>query len=155
MNKGKFKRFNYDFNFKLNGDIICKRNFDIRGFDVARSDHDKFSDMYLIRDMLDEIMGSNGLITNYLKTKTIKEMWQTYNPFVKQELEDIPERTDFETDNYFDFEITYKNRPIIQERINGDYYSRTSIDIKDITKEIRTIVDDYLGNRKSYNINYN
>jgi len=107
-----------------------------------------------LKDMLDKIMGTNGLITDYLKNKTISEMWEMYNPYVKQEVENIPERTDFEKNNYFDFEITYKGRPIIQQRMNGDYYSRVSIDIKDITKEIRSIIDEYLGNRR-YNINYN
>jgi hypothetical protein len=81
----KNEELKYQFVLYINENIICQRYFNIYDFN-----EDSLNSIE-IKDLMDAITGINngkyssqGIIPRHLKQKSIKYLWDTYNPYFLQ-----------------------------------------------------------------------
>jgi hypothetical protein len=154
--KTYFEESDFEFLLTINGNIICKRYFDVHQYDKdflafltsnktftteeqsVYLDHTK----YLI-DALTGInvgpMGSMGIIPRFLKRKTEEHLWSTYNPYFEQTPADFDRRNIYDNEDFIGFKLRYKNRDIVESQFSGNYFPtkvRYEINIKDIIPTI-------------------
>lgn len=142
----KFDELPYEFVLYINNKIICQRFFNIKGLDENETHFPN------IKELADALCGINngdfglpGIIPSYLKNKTYEYLWDNYNPHVIQNQEDIKVQT--EKNDYFQFEIKVKKRPIMKTGFSATYYPprvRYAVDIKEIIPNIISEIKYYL-----------
>ena len=124
---------NWEFSLYINNHIIVQRYFKVPNYNknVIKSAD--------VKDVGDYCV---DIITSDLKSKSIDYMWERYNPYIKQTIEDIPHR--IKKDDVIDFEIKVKGYIAYKRRIDASVYQpyvKYAMDIKplirDIIEEIR------------------
>ena len=142
----------FEFILYINDKIICQRYFNVRDYnpDVIRS--------YEMKELLENIAGASfgsnslGIIPNHLKNKTVNYLWENFNPYVKQEQEEIKQNSD-KVDNY-QFEIKVDKVSVGKTQFSGNIFApkvRYSVDIKELIPSIMSEIRHYFSQKK-YNM---
>jgi len=124
-------RENWEFSLYINNHIIVQRFFKVPDYnrDVIKS-----ADIKNVGDYC------TNIITNDLKVKSVDYMWERFNPYIKQEKEDIQHRV--RKNDVIDFEIKIKNRIVYKRRIDGSVYQPYVKYAMDIKPLIRGIIEE-------------
>jgi hypothetical protein len=145
----KIQEERFEFILYINDKIICQRYFNIRDY------NEEIINSYEMKELLDNIAGGSfqthslGLIPNNLKNKTIDYLWDNFNPYVKQEVEDIKQNTD-KVDNY-QFEIKVDKMTVGKAIFSGNMFApkvRYSVDIKELIPAIMSEIRHYFSQKK-------
>lgn len=127
------KEERFEFRLYINGNIICQRFFDIKGYNK------KVNHSYELKELTEYL---TNMIENDLKTKSKRYLWFYFNPHVEQKEEDVPRQDIFEREDVFEFEIRMDGRSVSKRMFYGNYYPpriRYQVDIKEL---VPTIVDE-------------
>lgn len=146
-NKKNSNTTSCEFKFKRNGNIICKWFFTLDG----RVNKNLF-ESYDIKDMMDELMSEGfskpiGIIPNVIKERCSSITWnQSYLKHSDNKVKDdftldLTANRSFICSGYFDGNIFQK-------------YSKSDIDIRDITDEITEVMKSYMV-KKDYVKDFN
>lgn len=138
----------FEFKLTINDHIICQRYFPI-------NNHDK-GEVYDVKGMMDTltgmnnngVMGSLGLIPNFLKQRSVNYLWRNYKPYEVQKPEDIDKRNIFEKEDIIGFELRCDGRLVAKSAFSGNYFPtkvRYDINIKEIIPDIFSEVRDYMS----------
>lgn len=131
----------FEFLLYINGNIICQRYFNIRGYN-----EEALNSMDL-KDTHDECV---SIIQKSLKKKTIEYLWEYFNPYKEQILEDVPRGNIYEKEDVFGFEIRVDKQSVIESKFSGNVYPpkvRYQVDIKELIPQIIKEIRDGLSQR--------
>jgi hypothetical protein len=145
--------------------IICQRYFPIRDYNP------EVLNSIELKELMDEligvnnngVMGSMGVIPNFLKQKSYDFMWSMYNEHYKQTEADIPQYDIWAKEDEFTFEIKVDEKVVADGHFSGNLFPtkvRYHVNIKDIIPEIMGKIREtfsmgkYEQNYESYNLNY-
>jgi hypothetical protein len=120
----------FEFLLYINGNIICQRYFNIRGFneESLNSLELKYTHDYCVE-----------IIKETLKNKTVDYLWEFFNPYKEQTSEEIPRGDIYEKEDVYGFEIRVDKRSVIESKFTGNVYPpkvRYQVDIKEIIPRI-------------------
>ena len=158
--KRKFEQERFEFMFRINGNPICQRYFDIRGFKKESLNSIE------LKEMMDKITGLQvgkfgvlGIIPKFLKTQSVDNVWKYFNPYKPQTQEDIDEnkRNIFEKEDTFSFEFKVDGEIVAVSEFTGNYFQprvRYQVNIKDIIPDIMYEIRDTLS-KNSYTTDFN
>lgn len=124
------KKERFEFILRINGNIICQRYFDIKGY------NDKVLNSIELKELVDDNV---EMIREELKMNSKRYLWNFYNPFEEQSEEDIPDTDIWEKEDIFEFEIRVDQRRVINKMFYGNYYPpriRYQVDIKNLVPDI-------------------
>lgn len=130
----------FEFILRINGNIICQRYFNIRGY------NDKVKDSMNIRWDLGDIVDT---IQSYLKRQTEEFLWLNYNPYTSKN--SVVKEVDKQEEDYFTFEIRVDGKIIIIERFTGmdsPPKVRYSVNIKSLIPLIIAKIQRGMSQRK-------
>lgn len=152
----KYSNLKFEFLLKKNGNIICQRYFNVDNY------NDSILKSIEMKELLDSIAGMNngqfgacGIIPNFLKNKSIDYLWDRYNPYLENYVEN--EHSSKETNNnedVFTFEIRVNRRLVGKSAFSGVYFPasvRYQINIKDIIPDIINEITEYFT-REEYTV---
>lgn len=128
--KFNFEDQRFEFLLYINGNIICQRFFDIYGYNPNIL---KSMDLRWLSQACVEI------IKDDLEDKTRDYLYKYFNPYVKQELEDIQRINIYDKDDTFQFEIRVDKKTVVKELFSGAHFPpkvRYQVDIKSIIPRI-------------------
>ena len=133
----------FEFILRINGNIVCQRYFNIRGYNNTAKDSMD------LRWELNEIVSR---IQSYLRDKSEDFLWANYNPYsTKNSVVREEKKTD---EDYFTFEIRVDGKIIIIERFTAMDFPpkvRYSVNIKSLIPEIISKIQRCLSKRKYLN----
>jgi hypothetical protein len=145
--KREIEKMPYEFILYINNNIVCQRYFNIKGFN--RNSINSVE----IREIIDSCC---NIVKKDLKTKTFEYLYKYFNPYVKQQPEDIDRRHIYENEDFFDLEIKVEDngvrKTIAMERFSGNIYPpkvRYSVDIRELIPKIISCIQEGLS-RKNY-----
>jgi len=150
----------FEFKLTINDHIICQRYFPINNYDMEET--------YDVKGMMDSLMGmhnngmmgSLGLIPNYLKERSVDYLWKHYRAYEKQTPEDINRQDIFENEDIIGFELRCDGRLVGQSAFSGNFFptkvrydinikgkndSRGNVIVKGIIPEIFSEVRGYMS----------
>jgi len=146
----KNEELKYQFVLYINENIICHRYFNIYDFN-----EDSLNSIE-IKDLMDAITGINngkyssqGIIPRHLKQKSIKYLWDTYNPYFLQN-EELNRNGSDKKDN-FQFEIKVDEVSVAKSEFSGNYFQpkiRYAVDVREIIPEIMSEIRQGLSQKK-------
>lgn len=145
VKKGKnWQNSPFEFVFKINGHIICKR-----GFSVDDYNSDVVNSMEL-KELMDTIGGMNngesgslGIIPNHLKKQSEDYMWSKHNPDYYQTKEQLRLSREMQIrKDIFTFEIWKRNHKISSCSFDNRFMLYSIDNQVDITKLIPELVDE-------------
>ena len=116
--KHEIKKERFEFLLYINGNVICQRYFDIKGFN-PKSLYSK--ELFLLTDAI------TNRLKEDLKEKSYKFLWETYNPYKEQSQEELDEKKerrlerDIKEDTYT-FAIQVDGRCVAQSVIPANVY---------------------------------
>jgi hypothetical protein len=145
FNRKPIEEQRFEFLLYINGNIICQRYFNIRGFN---EDSLKSLELKQTHDYCVDVIKEN------LKDKTVDYLWDYYNPYKTQSEEDIPKGDIYEKEDTFGFEIRVDKKPVIESTFTGNVYPpkvRYQVDIKEMIPKIINEIRDGLS-QKNYSI---
>lgn len=119
-----------EFILYINGNIICQRYFNVKGFNK------KSLNSLNLYDCINDVV---GLIEKDLKVKSKDYLWKSFNPFVKQTHDQIVVENIFDNEDIFKLEIKVDDSPVIAKEFTGNFYQqrvRYSVDIRKIIPNI-------------------
>lgn len=134
-------RFEFEFLFKANDNIVCQRFFDIKSkhqrFDFVRT----MDSRYLVRDI-------KRLIEGDMKMKSKKFLWENFDS--SEPNAEVTRRDLFENgDIIYSVELKCGNKFLIgRDMIVGNYYPkeiRKSIDVRPLMPTIIEMVNGFLS----------
>lgn len=124
------KKERFEFLLKINGNIICQRYFDIKGYNK-----EVLNSMEL-KELVDENV---EMIDEELSKRSRRYLWRFYDPFQEQTEEDVPETNIWEKEDNFEFEIRVDGKEVANRIFFGNHYPpriRYQVDIKDLVPTI-------------------
>jgi len=128
-----------EFILYINKNIICQRYFNVKRFNNKSV---KSLDIYYcVNDVVD-------IIEKDLEKKSNDFLWRGYNPYVKQEVDQISKENIYENEDIFDFEIRVDDRVIVAKQFTGNKYQqrvRYSVDIRKIIPSIINRISETLS----------
>jgi|TARA_R110000787_G_scaffold237695_2_gene344027 hypothetical protein len=130
----------FEFILRINGNIICQRYFNIRGY------NNKAKDSMDIRWDLGDIVDT---IQSYLRKQTEEFLWLNYNPYTSKN--SVVKEVDKQEEDYFTFEIRVDGKIIIIERFTGMDFPpkvRYSVNIKSLIPSLISKIQRGLSQRK-------
>jgi len=130
----------FEFILRINGNIICQRYFNIRGYSL------RAKDSMDLRWDLGEIVST---IQTYLRGKTEDFLWTNYNPYSTKN--SVVKDNDKQEEDYFTFEIRVDGKVIIIERFTGMDFPpkiRYSVNIKSLIPSIISKIQRGLSQKK-------
>lgn len=140
----------FEFVLFINNHIICQRYFNIRDFD------EKSLNLENIKELMDSLTGVNtneigsmGIIPNFLKTKSVDFLWNTYNPYTLSQEQTTRTTTDKVDD--FQFEIKIDKSVIAKSTFSGNLFQpkvRYAVDIKEIIPSIMSEIRYFFSEKK-------
>lgn len=128
-----------EFILYINKNIICQRYFNVKRFN--KKSINSMDLYYCIKDV-------TRIIENDLKKKSKEFLWRGYNPYIKQELEQIIKENIYDNEDIFDFEIRVDDRPVMSHQFTGNNYQqrvRYSVDIRKIIPNIINRITETLS----------
>lgn len=159
--KHEIKKERFEFLLYINGNIICQRYFDIKGFNPDSVYSKK---VFLLTDAI------TSRLKEDLKEKSKEFLWKMYNPYKEQTQEELDDKKARRLErpsknDIYHFAIQVDGRCVAKSEIDanvyppGDKYNRGvryNVDIKDlipvIIREIRNVLTS--GDYKDSNSNY-
>ena len=146
----KIEEQRFEFFFYINNKIICQRFFNIKEY------NEKVLSSLELKELMDNITGLNtngfvelGIIPNMLKNKTIEYLWENYNPYYIQTIEES--KNNFDKIDVFQFEIRVDKKTVCKSQFSGNLFPpkvRYSVDIKEIIPSIITEIKDYFSQKR-------
>jgi hypothetical protein len=133
----------FEFLLYINGNIICQRYFNIRGFNEnsIKSLYLKYTHDYCV-----------DIIKEHLKAKTVNYLWEFFNPYKEQTEEEVPRGDIYEKEDVYGFEIRVDKKSVIESKFTGNVYPpkvRYQVDIKEIIPKIISEIREGLS-QKNY-----
>ena len=101
----------FEFLLKINGNIICQRYFAVRNFNPKSAQ--SLDMLYCVSDCV-------SMIQERMVEKSVDYIWNQFNPYDTQTLEQINRTPIFEKEDIFDFEIRIDERVIAAKRFTGN-----------------------------------
>lgn len=155
-NKNYFEESDFEFVLTINGNIVCKRYFDVHSCDKdflsfltsakTFSSDRQYEYLDQVKYMMDHLtgihvgsIGKMGIIPRFLKQKTDDHLWSTFNTYFEQKPEDVDRRNIYDNEDFIGFKLRYKNRDIVESQFSGNYFPtkvRYEINIKEIIPTI-------------------
>lgn len=124
------KKERFEFILKINGNIICQRYFDIKGYNK------EVLNSIELKNLVD---GNVEMIDGELSKRSRRYLWRFYDPFQDQTEEDIPETNIWEKEDNFEFQIRVDGKEVVNRIFFGNHYPpriRYQVDIKDLVPTI-------------------
>lgn len=141
------KQERFEFVLRINGNIICQRYFEVKGF------NDKVLDSIELKESVDDVV---KMIGDRLRKNSRRYLWKFHNPLEIQNPEDIPEDGIWDNGvDVFDFIVKMDGRPIITKPFYGNYFPpriRYQVDIKDLVPEIVNRIRNTLSSKEFTNL---
>ena len=138
----KIEKTPYEFYLGINDNIVCQRYFQLKGFN-ERSLHS-----IELKELIDEL---TRIIQKDLENKTREYLYSHYNPYDKQNPENIQRGDIYENEDVFDIEVRVNEKIIAKRRFTGNVYPpkvRYSVNIKELIPEIISTIQDSLSQKK-------
>jgi hypothetical protein len=129
----------FEFLLKINGNIICQRYFAVRNFNPKSIQ--SLDMLYCVSDCV-------SMIQERMVEKSVDYIWNQFNPYDVQTLEQVNRTPIFEKEDIFDFEIRVDERVVAAKRFTGNVYPqrvRYSVDIRDIIPNIIYSIQETLS----------
>lgn len=136
----------FEFSLFINDNIICQRYLNIRDF------NEDSVDSLELKELMDSIVGMNnpmgslGIIPNLLKKRTLRLMWDNYNPY--STTQDDSNKNIFEKIDNFQFEVKVDKKMVVKGQFCGNFFPpkvRYAVDIKEVIPEIMSEIRYYLS----------
>jgi len=147
----KFEEERFEFLLHVNNHIICQRFFSINNF------NEDSINSYELKELIDNICGTSlgdfghlGIIPNYLKEKSVDNLWNNYNPHIEQTADSY--RAPQKKNEVFLFEIKVDKRVVAAAEFYNDYFALSAkmvVDIREIIPLIKSEIRYYLS-QKNY-----
>lgn len=138
----KYQKTNYQFIFKIDNDIICQRFFHINGYNK------QVRNSYELKKTMDDICNLEyGLIPQFLISKSVDYMWNTYNPYyTKHNYKYVLTDNIYNNESIFKFEFLIEDEVVSQSCFTANIFPhevRNNIDIRrlyhDIIKKLAVV----------------
>ena len=150
----------FEFSFFVNNNIICQRYFKIRDFNenfapldeaaarVYKANPTKdLEKINVLKELGESVAGiQDGIITNYLKKKSIDYLWDNYKPYYAQNEDSY--KTPPKKGDVFQFEVKVDTMPILKVEFPNEYFTlnpKINVDIREVIQEIITDVRYFLS----------
>jgi len=131
-----------EFILYINKNIICQRYFNVKGFN--KKSLNSMDLYYCVNDVV-------GIIEKDLNNKSVDYLWKGYNPYLKQDEEQIVKEDIYENEDIFDFEIRVDDKVVIAKQFSGNVYQqrvRYSVDIRKLIPSIINRITETLSEEK-------
>ena len=138
----KIEKTPYEFYLYMNDNIVCQRYFQLKGY------NDKVLKSIELKELIDTIAST---VQKDLENKTRDYLYQHYNPYEKQNSEDIQRINIFESEDVFDVEVRIHDKIVAKKRFTGNVYPpkvRYSVNIKELIPEIISTIQEKLSQKK-------
>lgn len=113
----------FEFLFKINGNIICQRNFNIPKYNKAVLKSDELKEMMdIIAGMNNTEWGQPGILPKFLKDESKRYLWKKYNPHIPQTIDDINHKDIFKNEDIFTVEIKSDKHTIASSMFSGNWF---------------------------------
>jgi len=142
----KIEEQRFEFVLYVNNNIVCQRYFHIFDFN-----EDSINSLD-IKEMIDEIAGTSGIIPKYLKRKSIQYLWENYNPYFVQTDESY--RAPAKKGDEFQFEFKVDKRVVVATQFSNEFFTlnpRVNVDIREVIPEIMSEIRQTTS-RKNYSL---
>lgn len=149
----KIEEQRFEFVFYVNRNIVCQRYFHIYDY------NEDFTQSIELKEMLDNIGGMNngqfgeqGLIPNYLKTKSLDYLWDNYNPYEVQNEESY--KAPAKKGDVFKFEFRVDKRTVGEIQFDNEFFTlnpKINVDIREIIPAIISEIRQST-NQKNYTL---
>ena len=121
-----------EFVLYINKNIICQRYFNVKGFNKKSL---KSLDLYYcVNDVV-------KIIENDLKRKSVDYLWKGYNPYLKQEADQVIVENIYDNEDIFDLEIRVDDKVVAAKQFTGNVYQQRVRYSVDIRKKIPSIIN--------------
>lgn len=144
MSKKNYENLPFEFYLRINGNErpIVGRNFNVRGYNP------KSLRSLEIKNCIDEVV---GMIEDQFRAKAEDYLYRYYNPFTKQNPEDIEVKDLFADEDVFSFEIKVHGNVVAQKQFSGNWYPpkvRYDVDIRKLIPGIISKIQKTLSSKK-------
>jgi hypothetical protein len=144
MSKKNYENLPFEFYLRINGNErpIVGRNFNVRGYNP------KSLRSLEIKNCIDEVV---GMIEDQFRAKAEDYLYRYYNPFTKQNPEDIEAKDLFADEDVFSFEIKVHGNVVAQKQFSGNWYPpkvRYDVDIRKLIPGIISKIQKTLSSKK-------
>ena len=144
MSKKNYENLPFEFYLRINGNErpIVGRNFNVRGYNP------KALRSLEIKNCIDEVV---GMIEDQFRAKAEDYLYRYYNPFTKQNPEDIEVKDLFADEDVFSFEIKVHGNVVAQKQFSGNWYPpkvRYDVDIRKLIPGIISKIQKTLSSKK-------
>jgi hypothetical protein len=144
MSKKNYENLPFEFYLRINGNErpIVGRNFNVRGYNP------KSLRSLEIKNCIDEVV---GMIEDQFREKAEDYLYRYYNPFTKQNPEDIEVKDLFADEDVFSFEIKVHGNVVAQKQFSGNWYPpkvRYDVDIRKLIPGIISKIQKTLSSKK-------
>jgi len=133
----------FEFVLYINENIICQRFFSVKKYNP------KIIKSLELVDCLNYVV---SLIENDLKEKSMDYLYNQYNPYRIQKLEDILIEDIYKDEDVFDFEIKIDEKLVAKRRFTGNVYPQRVRYSVDIRRLINKIINEIQKTLSSENI---
>ena len=143
MSKKNYENLPFEFYLRINGNErpIVGRNFNVRGYNP------KSLRSLDIKNCIDEVV---GMIEDQFREKAEDYLYRYYNPFTKQNPEDIEVKDLFADEDVFSFEIKVHGNVVAQKQFSGNWYPpkvRYDVDIRKLIPGIISKIQKTLSSK--------
>lgn len=137
------KQERFEFVLRINGNIICQRYFEVKGF------NEEILESVDLKNAIEDVV---SMIEDRMKDNSINYLWKFHSHLDdKQDPEDVPDAGIWDNGpDIFDFSIKMDGRPLISKFFYGNYYPprvRYQVDIKDMVSDIVDRIRDTLSSK--------
>jgi len=148
--------YRFDFVLKINEFFIVHREFNIKNY------NEKSRESLEMKELMDELMGMNcpsgklGLIPNLLKKGSIEYLWEHFNQYTVQTVEESKIKDSNSRVDNFSFELREYGELIGSANFSGEYFQpkiRVKVDVKEVLPNIMEEIRHYLG-KNEYTTKY-
>jgi hypothetical protein len=138
-----YENLPFEFLFRINGKPIVGRNFSIKGFNT-----ESLRSLEL-KECIDDVV---EMIETQFKEKSKDLMWNYFNPYELQSIEDVnPEKKgNFDEEDVFTFEIISHGKVVAIKSFSGNFYQpkvRYDVNVRDIISKIIIKIQETLSSK--------
>lgn len=143
MCKKNYENLPFEFYLRINGNErpIVGRNFNVKGYNP------KSLISMDIKYCIDDIV---SMVEDQFRSKSEDYLYKYYNPYSKQNPEDIDVKDLFEEEDIFSFEIRVHGNVVAEKQFSGNWYPpkvRYDVDIRKLIPGIISKVQKTLSNK--------
>jgi len=143
MCKKNYENLPFEFYLRINGNErpIVGRNFNVKGYNP------KSLISMDIKYCIDDIV---SMVEDQFRSKSEDYLYKYYNPYSKQNPEDIDVKDLFEEEDIFSFEIRVHGNVVAEKQFSGNWYPpkvRYDVDIRKLIPGIISKIQKTLSNK--------